>query len=136
MQYRASTVAELAPIARDIIDGSSNCPIILLNAEMGMGKTTLVKAVLAELGHHDTSSPTFSIVNRYDTNEGPWYHFDLYRIEQGEELEDIGFSEYLDSGRPCLIEWPQLARPFIDGPYAEISISLDEETRVITLVRH
>lgn len=87
---------------------------LLLHGPMGSGKTTLVRHVLKAMGGAEASSPTFSLVNEYQTPRGVVYHFDLYRLETPEELEEIGFEEYLDSGAICMIEWPQLGEGFYD----------------------
>ena len=81
--------------------------VILISGEMGAGKTTLIKQILVDLNVIDNvSSPTFSIINEYKTKtEDLIYHMDLYRIDKIEELDGIGFFEYLESGNLCLIEW-------------------------------
>jgi len=92
---------------------------------MGSGKTTLIKALCKELGCRDeASSPTYAIVNEYH-GEQLIYHFDLYRLKDEEELMDIGFSDYIESGAYCLIEWPELALPFLDS-YISVDISVNE----------
>ncbi|MCL4106481.1 UNVERIFIED_CONTAM: hypothetical protein GTU68_030439 [Idotea baltica] len=89
--------------------------------------------MIAHLGCADhVSSPTFSIVNEYS---GPIYHFDLYRIKDADELEDIGFMQYLDSENYCFIEWPEIAEPYLDMPYVEINISiLENNTRNVLIL--
>lgn len=80
--------------------------IVLLEGDLGSGKTALTKAfVAAELGA-EADSPTFSIVNEYRSDFKTLYHFDLYRLKDIDEIEDIGIWDYLDSGNPCFIEWP------------------------------
>jgi tRNA threonylcarbamoyladenosine biosynthesis protein TsaE len=83
--------------------------IILFHAAMGVGKTTFIKALASQLGVTDmTSSPTFSLVNEYETGSGETlYHFDLYRLNSEEEAYDMGLDEYFYSGNVCLIEWPE-----------------------------
>lgn len=83
--------------------------IVLLNGQMGAGKTTLVKAIAKALGVREVAnSPTFSIVNEYPTSDGEiLYHFDMYRLESEEEAYDFGVEEYLDSGNFCFIEWSE-----------------------------
>lgn len=82
--------------------------IFLLEGEMGVGKTTLTKAIAKQLGVKEvTSSPTFSLVNEYQSDDGLLYHFDLFRLEDLSEAYDIGIEEYLDSDNFCFIEWPE-----------------------------
>lgn len=82
---------------------------VVFHAGMGVGKTTLIKAIAKQLGVKDmTSSPTFSLVNEYETDTGDiLYHFDLYRLNSEEEAYDMGLDEYFYSGNLCLIEWPE-----------------------------
>ncbi len=84
--------------------------ILAFYAPMGAGKTTFTTAICRKLGVREdaVSSPTFAIVNEYRTGSGePMYHFDFYRITKTEEALDIGFYDYVDSGRLCIMEWPE-----------------------------
>ncbi len=109
--------------------------IILLKGNLGSGKTTLCKHLLPLIGVAETiSSPTFTIVNTYKTKDYSYvHHFDLYRIKHSDELIEIGFMEYLESGNWCIIEWPEIAINYIDLPYLLINIEHDEDKRVYTL---
>ena len=93
---------------------------------MGAGKTTFIKALCAELGVTDeVSSPTFSLVNEYHTSSGEKiYHFDFYRIENEEEVYDIGYEEYLYSGHRCFIEWPEMIGGLV--PEDAVTIRIEE----------
>jgi tRNA threonylcarbamoyladenosine biosynthesis protein TsaE len=85
-----------------------NNKIFLFYGEMGAGKTTFIKSICQALGVADTvSSPTFSIVNEYDSPHGPVFHFDFYRLKTETEAMDLGYEEYLYSGNYCFIEWPE-----------------------------
>ena len=102
-------------------------PIVLFDAEMGVGKTTLIKELAKQLGVADlTSSPTFSIVNEYQsqTTGATVYHFDLYRITSDEEAYDMGLDEYFDSGNWCFIEWPDQAPDLIPSTHTLLTIHL------------
>jgi len=126
---------ELQEIARKLISNFGKSPIWCFYAEMGAGKTTLIKKVCEELGVLDAmSSPTFSIVNEYESfKKGTVYHFDFYRLETLEEALNIGVEEYLDSGSLCLIEWPELIEPLLPDDYLEINIKLvDDNARSLT----
>ncbi|NNJ56659.1 MAG: tRNA (adenosine(37)-N6)-threonylcarbamoyltransferase complex ATPase subunit type 1 TsaE [Bacteroidia bacterium] len=86
---------------------STGRTIVLLNGNLGAGKTTLVKNYLNEnYGVTDVDSPTFSLVNDYKINGKSIHHFDLYRLIDIVEIEDIGFWDYVDSENICFIEWP------------------------------
>lgn len=127
----AYALSELKPIAQQIIAQWKH-PILLLEAPMGSGKTTLIKALCSELGvMQAVSSPTFSLVNSYQDSEGKTlYHFDLYRLNSLEEALDIGIEEYLDSGARCMIEWPERIRPLLSDAFHQIQIEhLGADTR-------
>jgi tRNA threonylcarbamoyladenosine biosynthesis protein TsaE len=82
---------------------------ILFYGDMGVGKTTLIKAIVKALGGKDkVTSPTFSLVNEYEVTNDTVYHFDLYRIEDEGEVFDIGIEDYLYSGHWVFIEWPEI----------------------------
>ena len=101
------TLENISEIAQTILDHSKN-KVVLFYAEMGTGKTTLIKEISKLLGSQISSSPTFSIVNEYtSSNSETFYHFDCYRIEDEEEAYDIGIEEYLYSDNWCFIEWPE-----------------------------
>lgn len=83
---------------------------VALRGEMGAGKTTAVGYWLAALGSSDrSSSPTFALVNEYESPIGPIYHFDLHRLDRPDQVAAMGFEDYIESGQPCWIEWPDRA---------------------------
>ena len=103
---------------------------------MGAGKTTFIKAIARKLGVTDvTSSPTFSLVNEYETRDGQiLYHFDLYRINSEEEGYDMGLDEYFYSGNVCLIEWPEKTPNLIPLDHTSITIKeLPDGRRYLTV---
>lgn len=97
---------------------------MLFHAGMGVGKTTLIKAIARQLGVTSmTSSPTFSLVNEYETDTGDTlYHFDLYRLNSETEAYDMGLDEYFYSGSLCLIEWPEKTPNLIPLDHTSITI--------------
>ena len=107
--------------------------VILISGEMGAGKTTLIKQILVDLNVIDNvSSPTFSIINEYKTKtEDLIYHMDLYRIDKIEELDGIGFFEYLESGNLCLIEWGEKIENTIGNNYDKFKIIKKGTLRII-----
>src|SRR5690606_21131898 len=92
------------------------------------GKTTFAKIFCESLGVQDTaSSPTFSIVNEYFSNEhGNIYHFDLYRLKNIEEALDIGIEDYLYSGKICMIEWAEIIHDLLPEKWVSVDISVNE----------
>lgn len=90
--------------------------ILLLKGNLGAGKTTFSQFLVKNLGSSDeVSSPTYSIVNEYETPKGKIFHFDLYRMNDLEEIYDIGIEEYLDSGFLSIIEWPEVYEVELEG---------------------
>lgn len=128
------TLSDIHIVAKKLLDTFSY-KTILFEAEMGSGKTTLIKALTEVLGVTDvTGSPTFSLVNEYMVQHTCIYHFDLYRIEEEEELYDIGFEDYLNQDALVFIEWPELAKPFLDHACHTIKIvHVNSDTRTLTL---
>ena len=110
-----------------------NHNVVLICGEMGVGKTTLIKELLSLLDVVDNvSSPTFSIINEYSTNKDETiYHIDLYRIEDISELDNIGFFEYLESGKTCLIEWGEIIEELIDSEYDKFTITKEDNLRIL-----
>ena len=132
---RTSALSGTEQLADEILNHMSQRPILLMEGNLGTGKTTLAKILLKKLGvQSDVTSPTFNIVNEYMIADGhKLYHFDLYRIRHVEELLEIGFFEYLESGAPCLIEWPEIAYELIPDPALKLLISYEADQRTYTL---
>lgn len=132
------TLLEVDQIAREIIDLISG-KVVLFYGQMGVGKTTLIKEICKSLHTKDViSSPTFSLVNEYRTqNDEPIYHFDFYRIESEEEALDIGVEDYFYSGDWCLIEWPNNIENLLPLDAVEIHLShADDGKRSIQLIQN
>ena len=116
-------LSEVPIIAKEIIQNSTS-KIILFHGDMGVGKTTLIKEICKILGTEDLiSSPTFSIVNEYITsNDETIFHFDFYRIDNEEEVYNIGVEDYFDSNHWCLIEWPSVVENLL--PLENVNVYL------------
>ena len=119
---------EIEQVAQKIIESNPK-KVILFNGEMGAGKTTLIKTLCKTLGVKDaTSSPTFSLVNEYQTyNNQLIYHFDVYRLKSQAEALDMGIDEYLYSGNWCFIEWAEKIPDLILDNHSVITISVLED---------
>lgn len=119
---------QIQEVAEQII-ASNPKKIILFNGEMGVGKTTLIKQLCKSLGVQDaTSSPTFSLVNEYQTsNNKTVYHFDFYRLNKETEALDMGVDDYLYSGNWCFIEWSEKISNLLPEEYSTITIQLMED---------
>lgn len=129
------TTNEAKDAASKIISQLKESKILLLSGELGTGKTTLTKHICNYLGYMgEVTSPTYAIVNEYlisDTSN--IYHMDLYRIKDVEELDEIGFLEYLDSNHYCIIEWPELAIQYLDIPFYHCTIKHKADSREYSL---
>ena len=124
------TLKELPKIAKKIIE-TVNGKILLFNGEMGAGKTTLIKEIVKQLGVEEVaSSPTFSLVNEYQTdNKETIYHFDFYRINSEEEAFDIGIEDYLYSDAWCFIEWGNKVENLLPLEIININISVNNDNQ-------
>ena len=117
--------------------GTIDTPLlILMNGDLGAGKTTISRGILQGLGHQDAvKSPTYNLVEPYQLDLGKIYHFDLYRLKNAQEAFDIGLEEYLDSGHLCLIEWPEQAEEFWTFEHLELNVShVDDAHRKLEVV--
>ena len=102
--------------------------VYTLVGDLGVGKTVFTQGFAAGLGIMEpVSSPTFTIVQVYEEGRLPFYHFDVYRIGDAEEMEEIGFEDYIYGGGVSLIEWAGLIREILAGHYTEIKIEKDLE---------
>lgn len=108
----------------------SESDILLFYGKMGVGKTTLIKEICRQLEVKDmASSPSFGIVNEYQSPAGPVYHFDFYRIEDPQEAVDLGVDEYLYSGQKILIEWPEKISQLLPEDALKIYIEVEENQK-------
>jgi tRNA threonylcarbamoyladenosine biosynthesis protein TsaE len=127
---------QLEAVAEQILEQNPN-KVILFHGEMGVGKTTLIKTLANKLGVKGaTSSPTFSLVNEYQTIDNQTvYHFDFYRLNKETEALDMGADEYLYSGNWCFIEWAEKIPSLIPDSHSTISISLlSDGNRLLSLI--
>jgi tRNA threonylcarbamoyladenosine biosynthesis protein TsaE len=108
--------------------------LVTFTGDLGAGKTTLVRGILR--GRHyqgAVKSPTFTLVEPYDLEDQPIYHFDLYRLDAPEELEFIGTREYLQGEGLCLIEWPEKGIGFLPEPDLTVTINKNPRGRLVTI---
>ena len=110
--------------------------IIVLSGELGSGKTKFTEGILSYFNlENEISSPTFTIVNEYETPDFPIYHFDVYRLEDVSEFYEIGGEEYFENG-VCLIEWGELIEEALPDNFIHIIFEKDvdnENGRTIIL---
>ncbi len=130
MQLTIHKLANIEEIAKKFLEINSGRKIFAFYGEMGAGKTTFIKAICAGLNSTDiVTSPTFTLVNEYLTEDGDsLYHFDFYRIKKIEEAYDFGFEEYLDSGKFCFIEWPEKVDSLLPSSVCNVKMSVNNDS--------
>lgn len=127
MTLRIQSLDTIGTTAREFLSRLGESRVVAFYGSMGAGKTTFIKAICEALGVEDViTSPTFAIVNEYSAAIGPVYHFDFYRIHKLEEVYDMGYEEYFDSGSLCLIEWPELIEDLL--PEDTLRVTITEQT--------
>ena len=131
-------IEDYPAICEHIVRILKNKKVITLKGGLGSGKTTFVKSLMNLLESRAVvSSPTFSLVNEYDSAMGTIYHMDLYRLNSLDQAIEIGLLEYLDSGFVCLIEWPELIEELIGDDYMEVVFTEEgSDTRNIQVNIH
>ena len=134
-QYSAANLEELAMVANKIIRDAGTHRFFAIEGGMGLGKTTLVKAICNALNVEDmVSSPTFSIMNEYKRSNGEQvFHFDFYRINKESEAFDLGYENYFFSNYYCFVEWPEKIQSLLNFPKATIFITSENELRLLTM---
>lgn len=111
--------------------------IVFLRGELGAGKTTLVRGLLHGLGLTGAvKSPTYTLVEPYSLRGLQLFHFDLYRLNDPEELEFLGLRDYLHGQGVCLIEWPERGAGYLPAPDAEAQITVEAPGRRVRFTGH
>lgn len=119
------TQDKIGQVAEQLLKNSAS-KVFLFYGDMGVGKTTFIKELVKQLGVIETSSsPSFSIVNEYETSQGAIYHFDFYRINDINEAFDIGLEDYLYSGNYIFIEWPEKINPLLPKDANKLYININ-----------
>jgi tRNA threonylcarbamoyladenosine biosynthesis protein TsaE len=128
MYIEINDLSEIHQAARQFLAEIDNQNVFAFYGDMGVGKTTFVKALCEELGVQEpVTSPTFAIINEYRDKKGKSiYHFDFYRIKKLEEVFDFGYEDYFYSGNLCFIEWPELVESLLPENVVRLSLRQTE----------
>lgn len=136
--WETNSPEETFALGRKIGQSAVPGQIYTLNGDLGVGKTVFTQGVAAGLGITEpVSSPTFTIVQVYEEGRLPFYHFDVYRISDVEEMEEIGYEDYFYGDGICLIEWAKLVQEILPEHVYRITIEKNLEKgfdyRIITI---
>lgn len=113
-------------IGKNLAEQAAPGSVYCLNGDLGTGKTVFTQGFAAGLGiAGPVNSPTFTILQVYEDGRLPLYHFDVYRIEDPEEMYEVGCEEYFTAGGVCLVEWAELIREMIPEDAVQITIEKD-----------
>lgn len=120
--------------AKQFVAAMGDNTIFAFYGSMGAGKTTFIKAICEVLGVEEViTSPTFAIVNEYTAKDNTIYHFDFYRIKRLEEVYDMGYEDYIDSGALCFMEWPEMIEEVLPEDAVRVNITEQADgTRSVT----
>lgn len=138
--FEAANEAETAAVAKRLAASLESPCVIALHGDLGAGKTAFARALIRAMpgvaADEEVPSPTFTLVQIYETDRGALWHFDLYRIEQPIDVLELGWDEAMDDAI-CLIEWPEKAGAYLPSKRLDIEIAPGKtsEARRITLHR-
>ena len=140
MIYRVSSDVETEAIGKKLAETLTKLGIkrayIAMRGEMGVGKTVFTRGFVSHFGRANVKSPTYTIVNEYKAGGKNIYHFDLYRISDGDDLESIGYHEYVESDAYSIVEWSERVPEYIPSDAITVTISRvaeDESARDIEI---
>lgn len=125
MKFESFSAEETYALGKKLGEEAEPGAVYCLSGDLGVGKTVFTKGFAVGLGVTDTvNSPTFTIVQEYQ-GRLPFYHFDVYRIEEPEEMEEIGYEDYFYGDGACMIEWAELIEELIPADAVKVCISKD-----------
>lgn len=124
--YESNSAEETRALGKRMGEEAQAGDVIALTGDLGVGKTVFTKGIAEGLGVKEpVSSPTFTILQEYRSGRVPLYHFDVYRIGDPEEMDEVGFDDYIYGDGLCLIEWAELISDLMPEHYRQITIEKD-----------
>jgi tRNA threonylcarbamoyladenosine biosynthesis protein TsaE len=137
LERRVATVEAMEELGAQLAPVIGGLRLVCLRGALGAGKTTLIRGLVRALGHAGAvKSPTFTLIESYPFDRFTLNHFDLYRLKGPEELEFMGWRDYLQDGSVCLIEWPERAEGVLPMPDIEVKIEISDGERYVQLLAH
>ena len=136
MEY-VYNLANIKIASRLVIDNIKTT-VVRIDGKIGAGKTKIISNICMQLGVKEViTSPTFSLINTYQSTNGPIYHFDFYRLQNPNEALDIGIEEYLESGNVCFLEWAEKIENHLPLNYDHYILKVvnDNTRRIFSLER-
>ena len=126
MVYETNSPEETFALARQLGEQAGPGTVYTLTGDLGVGKTVFAQGLASGLGIEEAiNSPTFTIVQVYDEGRLPFYHFDVYRIGDIEEMDEIGYEDYFYGDGVCLVEWAELIKELLQKTRTELLIEKD-----------
>ena len=136
MEY-VYNLANINKASKLVIDNIKTT-VVRIDGKMGAGKTKIISNICMQLGVKEViTSPTFSLINTYQSNNGPIYHFDFYMLQNPNEALDIGIEEYLESGNVCFLEWAEKIENHLPLNYDHYILKVlnDNTRKIFSLIR-
>ncbi len=130
MRLEINNLNEIESVAKQFLVATEGKRHFAFYGSMGAGKTTFIKAVCEQLGTTDTvSSPSFAIINEYNSNSGKIFHFDFYRIKNLEEAYNLGYEDYFFGDDYCFVEWPEKIEELMPEHFTIVKVSVDDNDK-------
>ncbi len=135
MLTMTNSAAETRALGERLADGLERGDVVILEGELGAGKSELARGIAKGLGVTETvTSPSFTILNVYESGRCPMYHFDWYRLESEDELYELGMDEYLGGDGIAVVEWAERCPDAVPGRCLKVKLEVSgEESRKIEI---
>ena len=136
MTYETQSAAETEALGAKLAEKLRGGEVIAYTGDLGAGKTAFTRGLARGLGITErVTSPTFTIVNEYDSGRLPLFHFDMYRLGSSDELYDIGWEDYLGRGGVCAVEWSEIVEDALEGEVIRVDLKNGDapDSRRITI---